>query len=339
MSRIRVRVGGATRELKTVTLDDGVVRMIDQRALPFDLKILEARTVEEVARAIEAMAVRGAPAIGAAAAYGLALAEAQGLDLERAATRLRTTRPTGHDLFAAIEFVLARVGDGGTARDAALAYAREDEERCLAIGRHGKRLIKDGTRILTHCNAGALAAVDHGTALAPMRAARDAGVDFFVYVSETRPRLQGSRLTAWELEQEGIDHAIVVDSACGLLIQRGEVDLVLVGADRIAANGDTANKIGTYPKAVVAKANRVPFYVAAPLTTVDWGARSGRAIPIEERDESEVLLVDGTPIAPKGSRARNFAFDITPARYITGFVTDRGILRPAELRGLRPKAR
>ncbi|OGS51217.1 MAG: S-methyl-5-thioribose-1-phosphate isomerase [Euryarchaeota archaeon RBG_16_68_12] len=336
---MRVRIDGATRELKTVWLEGDVVRMIDQRALPFDLRILDARDLEEVATAIEAMAVRGAPAIGAAAAYGLALAEARGMELERGATRLRRTRPTGHDLFAAIDFVLERVRAGVTAREAALAYAREDEERCLAIGRHGRRLIKPGMRILTHCNAGALAAVDHGTAMAPMRAARDAGVEFFVYVSETRPRLQGSRLTAWELQQEGIDHAIVVDSACGFLIQRGEVDLVLVGADRIAANGDTANKVGTYPKAVVAKANRVPFYVAAPLTTVDFGARSGRAIPIEERDESEVLLVDGTPVAPKGSHARNFAFDVTPARYVTGFVTDRGILTPAELRALRRKRR
>ena len=329
--------GGESRELKTVWLDGDVVRMIDQRALPFELRVLEARNPDEVARAIESMAVRGAPAIGATAAYGLALAEAQGLNLERVAIRLRMTRPTGHDLFAAIDFVLGRVRDGGTAREAAEAYAREDEERCLAIGRHGKRLIKDGTRILTHCNAGALATVDHGTVLAPMRAARAAGVDFFVYVSETRPRLQGSRLTAWELQQEGIDHAIVVDSACGYLMQRGEVDLVLVGADRIAANGDTANKIGTYPKAVVAKANRVPFYVAAPMTTVDFGARSGRSIPIEERDEAEVLTMNGVPVAPEGSHARNFAFDVTPARYVTGFVTDRGILTPSELRALRPK--
>jgi translation initiation factor eIF-2B subunit alpha/methylthioribose-1-phosphate isomerase len=337
VSPLRVSAGGGPRELKTVWLDGNVVKMIDQRALPFELRILEARNPDEVARAIESMAVRGAPAIGATAAYGLALAEAQGLNLERVAIRLRMTRPTGHDLFAAIDFVLGRVRDGGTAREAAEAYAREDEERCLAIGRHGKRLIKDGTRILTHCNAGALATVDHGTVLSPMRAARAAGVDFFVYVSETRPRLQGSRLTAWELQQEGIDHAIVVDSACGLLMQRGEVDLVLVGADRIAANGDTANKIGTYPKAVVAKANRVPFYVAAPMTTVDFGARSGRSIPIEERDEAEVLTMNGAPTAPEGSHARNFAFDVTPARYITGFVTDRGILTPSGLRGLRPK--
>ena len=291
--------------------------------------------MEEVATAIESMAVRGAPAIGATAAYGLALAEATGTDLGRAARRLRATRRTGQDLFAGIDFVLREVADGGTAREAAEAYAREDEERCLAIGRHGKRLIKGGMRILTHCNAGALATVDHGTVMAPLAAAHRAGVDFFVWVSETRPRLQGARLTAWELRNEGIDHAVVVDSASGLLLQRGEVDLVLVGADRIAANGDTANKVGTYPKAVLAKAHRVPFYVAAPMTTVDFGARNGRAIPIEERAESEVLEINGAPIAPAGTRARNFAFDVTPARYVTGFVTDRGILRPADLRAQR----
>ena len=320
-------------------LEGDVVRLVDQRALPHELTILELRDVEDVARAIETMAVRGAPAIGAAAAYGLALAEARGADLERAATRLRRTRPTGQDLFSAIDRVLRDVAAGGTAREAAEAFAREDEERCRAIGRHGKRLIKDGARVLTHCNAGALATVDVGTVMAPLRAAREAGREFFVYVSETRPRLQGSRLTAWELGQEGIDHAIVVDAAAGLLLQRGEVDLVLVGADRIAANGDTANKIGTYPKAVLAKAHGVPFYVAAPMTTVDFGARNGRSIPIEERPEDEVLEVAGVRVAPKGSHARNFAFDVTPARYITGFVTDAGVLKPADLRKPRAKKR
>ena len=313
-------------------LEGESVRLVDQRLLPNELKILDLRDVEDVARAIETMAVRGAPAIGAAAAYGLALAEIRGTDLRRAADRLRRTRPTGQDLFAAIDRVMQAVAAGGSARGAAEAYAMEAETMCRAIGRHGKRLIKEGMRILTHCNAGALATVDVGTVMAPLRAARDAGRRFFVYASETRPRLQGSRLTAWELDQEGIDHAVVVDGAAGLLLQRGEVDLVLVGADRIAANGDTANKIGTYPKAVLAKAHRVPFYVAAPMTTVDFGARNGRAIPIEERAEDEVLEIAGVRVAPKGTRARNFAFDVTPARYITGFVTDLGILKAAELR-------
>jgi len=330
-----VIVDGSPRELKTVWLEDDVVKMIDQRALPHDLRVLELRDVEDVARAIETMTIRGAPAIGAAAAYGLALAEARGTDLRRAADRLRRTRPTGQDLFSAIDRVMRAVEGGSSAREGAEALAREDEERCRAIGRHGKRLIKEGMRILTHCNAGALATVDVGTVMAPLRAARDAGREFFVYVSETRPRLQGARLTAWELGQEGIDHAVVVDGAAGLLLQRGEVDLVLVGADRIAANGDTANKIGTYPKAVLAKAHGVPFYVAAPMTTVDWGARNGRAIPIEERPEEEILEVDGVRIAPKGTRARNFAFDVTPARFITGFITELGILKPADLRKRR----
>jgi S-methyl-5-thioribose-1-phosphate isomerase len=332
-------VDGTPRDLRTVWLEGDAVRMIDQRALPSEVKILELREVEDVARAIEGMAIRGAPAIGGAAAYGLALAEIRGMDLDRAAARLRRTRPTGHDLFAAIERVLRAVADGKTAREAADALVREDVERCRAIGRHGKRLVKEGMRILTHCNAGALATVDIGTVMAPLRAAREAGREFFVYVSETRPYLQGSRLTAWELGNEGIDHAIVVDSAAGLLLQRNEVDLVLVGADRIAANGDTANKIGTYPKAVLAKAHGVPFYVAAPMTTVDFGARNGRAIPIEERPEDEVLSVAGVPVAPKGSRARNFAFDVTPARFITAFITDLGVLKPADLRSRRPKRR
>ena len=235
--------------------------------------------------------------------------------------------------------MLRDVEGGTTARDAATAYAREDVERCRAIGRAGKRLIKEGMKVLTHCNAGALATVDVGTVMAPLRAAKEAGVEFFVYASETRPYLQGSRLTAWELLNEGIEHAIIVDAAAGHLLQRGEVDLVLVGADRIAANGDTANKIGTYPKAVLAKAHGVPFYVAAPMSTVDWGARNGRAIPIEERSEDEVLTAAGVPVAPKGSRARNFAFDVTPARYITGFVTDAGVLKPADLRKRRAKKR
>jgi len=315
------------------------VKLIDQRALPATFQILEARTVEDVARAIEDMAVRGAPAIGATAAYGLSLAESKGLDLKAASARLRKTRPTGQNLFVAIDYVLSEVDDGLTAREAAEAFVTEEIDRCLAIGRHGKRLIRDGMSILTHCNAGALATVDHGTVNAPLVAAHRAGRAFHVYVSETRPLLQGARLTAWEFAQEGIDHTIVVDSAAGLLLQRGEVDLVLVGADRIAANGDTGNKIGTYAKAVLAKAHGVPFYVAAPLTTVDFGARSGRAIPIEERDPNEVLTMAGTLVAAPGSRARNFAFDVTPARYVTGFITEKGILKPAGLRAHRPTRR
>jgi translation initiation factor eIF-2B subunit alpha/methylthioribose-1-phosphate isomerase len=198
--------------------------------------------------------------------------------------------------------------------------------------------VKDGSRILTHCNAGALACVDIGTVTAPLRAARARGRRFLVYVDETRPRLQGTRLTAWELAQEGIDHVVIADNAAGLLMQRGQVDLVLVGADRIAANGDFANKIGTYEKAVVAKENGVPFFVCAPTSTFDFALRSGKEIPIENRSEDEVLFLAGTRLAPEGTRALNPAFDVTPARYVTGFVTERGIVRPSQLSSLRAKA-
>jgi translation initiation factor eIF-2B subunit alpha/methylthioribose-1-phosphate isomerase len=217
-----------------------------------------------------------------------------------------------------------------------MAYADMDVERCRKIGEHGERLVKEGSRILTHCNAGALACVDIGTATAPMRFAHAKGRRFLVYVDETRPRLQGSRLTAWELAQEGIEHLVIADNAAGLLMQRGEVDLVLVGADRIAANGDVANKVGTYEKAVVAKENRIPVYVAAPTSTFDFGLRSGREIPIETRGEDEVLSLAGTRIAPEGTRAFNPAFDVTPARYVTAFITERGIVKPADVGKLRP---
>ncbi|OGS47310.1 MAG: S-methyl-5-thioribose-1-phosphate isomerase [Euryarchaeota archaeon RBG_16_67_27] len=331
---MRVRVDGEVRDVRTVWLDDGIVKLIDQRALPFEFRIHEARTVEEVAEAIEDMVVRGAPAIGATAAYGLALAAINGDDVKAAADRLRRTRPTGHDLFHAIDVVLRGIRAGSSPTDAAESYAKDDIARCRAIGRHGAKLIKNRARILTHCNAGALAAVDYGTVMAPLRVAKDAGRRFFVYVSETRPRFQGSRLTAWELAQEGIEHAIIADGASGHFLSRGEVDLVLVGADRIAANGDTANKIGTYEKAVVAKENGVPFYVAAPTSTFDLSLASGAKIPIEERSPQEILHLEGRPTAPKESPARNPAFDVTPARYITGFVTDAGILRPSQLRAL-----
>jgi len=331
---VRVRVDGEVRDVRTVWLDDGIVKLIDQRALPFEFRIHEARTVEEVAEAIEDMVVRGAPAIGATAAYGLALAAINGDDVKAAADRLRRTRPTGHDLFHAIDVVLRGIRAGSSPTDAAESYAKDDIARCRAIGRHGAKLIKNRARILTHCNAGALAAVDYGTVMAPLRVAKDAGRRFFVYVSETRPRFQGSRLTAWELAQEGIEHAIIADGASGHFLSRGEVDLVLVGADRIAANGDTANKIGTYEKAVVAKENGVPFYVAAPTSTFDLSLASGAKIPIEERSPQEILHLEGRPTAPKESPARNPAFDVTPARYIMGFVTDAGILRPSQLRAL-----
>ncbi len=326
---------GTRRDLRTVWFEDGVVKLLDQRYLPFELRIHEAHGLEELAVAIEDMVVRGAPAIGAAAAYGMAQARMQGVGAREAADRLRRTRPTGHDLFYALEYMSKALDADEDPVAAAERYAQEDVDRCRQIGIHGAKLIKNGMRILTHCNAGALATVDYGTAMAPLRVAKEAGRKFFVYVSETRPRLQGARLTAWELLQEGIDHAIVPDGAAGHFMSRGEVDLVLVGADRIAANGDTANKIGTYMKAVVAKENRVPFYVAAPTSTIDMDLPNGGKIPIEERSPQEVLQFLGTPVAPKESPARNPAFDVTPAKYITGIITEQGILRPSELR--RPR--
>ena len=329
---MHVTIEGVPRELKTVWLEDGMVKLIDQRYLPFDVRVYEAKTYEDVAVAIEDMVVRGAPAIGATAAYGMAQAGEQGLDLKIVADRFRKTRPTGQDLFYAIDTMMAAAAGGQDLLAAAERYARDDIERCRKIGEHGAKLIRNGTRILTHCNAGALAAVDYGTAMAPMRVAKEQGRRFFVYVDETRPRLQGARLTAWELLEAGIEHAIITDGAAGLFLGRGEIDLVLVGADRIAANGDTANKIGTYGKAVVAKENGVPFYVAAPTSTIDTTLASGAKIPIEERSPQEVLHLDGHPIAPKESPARNPAFDVTPAKYITGIITERGILKPSQLR-------
>ncbi len=329
---MRVNLEGTPQDLRTVWFEGGAVKLLDQRFLPFEIRIWEAHGLEELAVAIEDMVVRGAPAIGAAAAYGLAQARLQGADVQEAANRLRKTRPTGHDLFHALEFMTKAIEAGEAPLAAAERYAQADVDRCRAIGVHGAKLIRNGTRVLTHCNAGALATVDYGTALAPLRVAKEKGRRFFVYVSETRPRLQGARLTAWELVQEGIDHAILPDSAAGHFLNRGEIDLVLVGADRIAANGDTANKIGTYMKAVVAKENGVPFYVAAPSSTVDFGIPTGAKIPIEERSPQEVLQFAGTPVAPKESPARNPAFDVTPAKYITGIITELGILRPAELR-------
>jgi len=335
---VRVTLDGAPRELRTVWLEDGLVKLIDQRYLPFDLRVYEAKTVEEVAVAIEDMVVRGAPAIGATAAYGMAQAHLQGLELKGVADRFRRTRPTGQDLFFAIDYMTKAAGGGEDLVAAAERYANEHVQRCRKIGEHGAKLIRNGTRILTHCNAGALATVDYGTVMAPMRVAKEEGRRFFVYVDETRPRLQGARLTAWELLQEGIEHAIITDGAAGHFLGRGEVDLVLIGADRIAANGDTANKIGTYSKAVVAKENGVPFYVAAPTSTIDFDLPTGEKIPIEERSPQEVLHLDGQPIAPKESPARNPAFDVTPAKYITGFITEAGILKPARLGSLRSAA-
>lgn len=308
-------------------MENGVVKAIDQRALPHRFEIVEIDNSEALAEAISDMTIRGAPSIGAAAAYGMALAAIRGEDMEDAADRMRSTRPTAHDLFYAVNLMLS---ERERLPGAADEYSDSIVARCKSIGEHGLDLIRDGSKILTHCNAGALATVDFGTALAPMRLARRAGKEFFVYVDETRPRLQGAKLTAWELLNEGIDHAIISDNASGHYI-RADVDVVIVGADRIAGNGDFANKIGTYEKAVLARENGVPFYVAAPISTFDSSLLSGDEIVIEQRSPDEVLILDGVRVAPEGSDALNPAFDMTPSRYVSGFITEVGLLKPDEL--------
>ena len=291
---------------------DGMLKLIDQRKLPFQLKIFDADSVEKVAYAIKKMVVRGAPAIGCAAAYGMVL----GKDKEKAARILKRTRPTAHDLFYAIDYMM----EHGCTLEAANNYVESIIQKCKKIGEIGARLIKEGDKILTHCNAGALATVDWGTALAPLRMAKDKNI--FVWVDETRPRLQGL-LTAWELEQEGIEHALIVDNAAGYYMREGQIDMVIVGADRIALNYDVANKIGTYEKAVLAKENDIPFYVAAPMSTFDKSIKNGGQIKIEERDSIEITKI--FDYLPK--KVKNPAFDVTPAEYITGIITEKGIIK------------
>ena len=310
----------------------GALALLDQRKLPARTVVRRLRTESAVAEAIRTMVVRGAPAIGVAAAYGMALASRRpGGDPARAAAILRATRPTAVDLSVGIGVVQRAWESGADPLEAAHAYRRRVVEECHRIGLAGAPLLRRAHGVLTHCNAGALATVEWGTALAPIRVARSRGADLFVYVDETRPWLQGSRLTAWELARERIPHAVIADNAAGHYLRTGQVDAVIVGADRIARNGDFANKIGTYEKAVVAHENGVPVYVAAPWTTFDLRRATGRSIPVEERDPLEVLEVEGRRIAPRQSRARNPAFDVTPARYVTAFVTPDGVVRPDDL--------
>ncbi len=332
--------------MRTVEYVDGAVRLIDQTRLPEKLEYITCRRLEEVAHAIRSMQVRGAPAIGATAAFGLALVGDQSrasdpaawlAEVERAAEVLRATRPTAVNLSWALERCLeaarAAAPQGVEPAKAALRacaqqLADEDARANRQMGQLGSALVPPGARVLTHCNAGALATVEFGTALGVIRAAHEAGKRVHVFVDETRPFLQGARLTAWELEQEGIPYTLITDNMAGHFLARGEVDLVVVGADRIAANGDVANKIGTYTLAVLCKENGVPFYVAAPLSTIDLSIPNGAAIPIEERSSDEVTRIQGLRIAPPGARAAHPAFDVTPARYVTAIITERGIARP-----------
>ncbi len=318
---MRINVNGETKEMRAVWFEDGIVKLIDQRMLPAKFEIYEAKSTEDVAYAIKEMVVRGAPAIGITAAYGMAQAWLNKWNIEEVFEKLRNTRPTAHDLFFALKRMKEAIESGEDAVKKAEDYAEDIIGRCEKIGEHGEKLIQDGYRILTHCNAGALAVGDWGTATAPIRKAHRKGKRIFVWVDETRPRLQGARLTAWEMVQEGIEHAVIADNAAGYFMRKGEVDMVIVGADRITSNGDVANKIGTYEKAVVAHENGIPFYVAAPISTFDFSLNTGDEIPIEERREDEVLFCRECRIAPKESRARNPAFDVTPARYITGIIT------------------
>lgn len=317
--------------MRALWFEDGALKAIDQTLLPAELSVLSLTTVDALAAAIRTLAIRGAPCLGVAGAYGMVLGHrTPGMTSQRTAEMLRSTRPTAHDLFVGIDRVKAVWDRGGDTLAAAEAYRREVVEECHAIGTAGAPLVREGYRVLTHCNAGALATVEWGTALAPIRVAYREGRDPFVWVDETRPLLQGSRLTAWELDQEGIRHAVIVDNAAGHFIHRGEVDLAVVGADRITTGGDFANKIGTYEKAVLAHENGVPFYVAAPWSTFDPTRETGGEIPVEERGGDEVSVL-GRRLSPQGSAARNPAFDVTPARYVTGFITPEGVVRPRDL--------
>ncbi len=327
------------KPVRALWYEPGTLHVIDQRALPLRTRVLALRRVKQVAEAIRTLTVRGAPTIGVAGAYGMAIAAHEGLPVARSAKLLASTRPTAHDLFVGIDLV-RRAWERGEDPDAAAdRYRAAVVEECHQIGEVGAPLLRRASKVLTHCNAGALATVEWGTALAPIRVARERGANLFVWVDETRPLLQGSRLTAWELAQEGIPYAVIVDNAAGHFMRSGEVDAVIVGADRIARNGDFANKVGTYEKAVVAHENGVPFYVAAPWSTFDAGRPTGRSIPVEERSPEEVVSFGARPTAPSQSPARNPAFDVTPARYVTAFITPAGVVRPTGLAGLLRRAR
>ena len=366
---MNVTSSGTTRHHRTVTFDERTNRvlLIEQRLLPHEFKIISTPDFCATADAIRDMVVRGAGAIGATAAYGLAQGARAflGKNLKVFAKHINVVfdtinaaRPTAVDPVNAMLQVRRQMATGtsvGEQQALALAaaeeFAHEDVEHCRAIGRHGVKLIRNGMRVLTHCNAGWLAFVDVGSATAPMYAAHEAGRKFHVYCDETRPRSQGATLTAWELSQQGISHQVIADNAAGLLFSRGEIDLVIVGSDRtLGRTGEVANKIGTYTKAVLAKRHGVPFYVAIPLSTIDWTLSSGRSIPIEERDGSEVLGAWGVITDPKsnaksakpgrrtyvrvanpGSTAFNPGFDVTPPELITGIITPAGILKPGEL--------
>jgi methylthioribose-1-phosphate isomerase len=356
---MNVTVRGRTQHFRTVAFDSAgnSVLLIEQRLLPHEFKVIATRNFRETARAITDMVVRGAGAIGATAAYGLAQGALafRGGDLKKFSAHvkavyqtLKAARATAVDPVNAMDDVRREMARGGTVAEqqslalaAAEEFAGEDVRHCDAIGKHGVKLIRNGMKILTHCNAGWLAFVDIGSATAPLYAAQAQGKKFHVFCDETRPRSQGATLTAWELAQQKISHEVIADNAAGHLMQRGEIDLVIVGSDRtLGRTGEVANKIGTYTKAVLAARHRIPFYVAIPLSTIDWKLKRGFDIPIEERHEHEVLGAWGTNsqgrrefirVANPTSGARNPGFDVTPAELITGIITPAGIFKPKEL--------
>ena len=353
-----MRVAGEPRRTIWPAAGDSHVEIIDQTRLPHEFVVAPLRDLEDAARAIRSMQVRGAPLIGVTAAYGLALAlrgDPSDAGLERACETLLATRPTAVNLRWALEAQRRCVAGLPPAERAEAAWRRagqladEDVALCRAIGEHGAKLLEAAApsgaplQVLTHCNAGWLATVDWGTALAPLYVAQERGIPLHVWVDETRPRNQGASLTAWELGQQGIDHTVIADNAGGHLMRSGRVDVCITGADRVTGSGDVCNKIGTYLKALAARDNDLPFYVAIPYSTVDWSLEDGAAIPIEERDAREVGRVsgrtaDGTiaevEILPAGSAAANPAFDVTPARLVSALITERGVC-PASREGLR----
>lgn len=322
--------------VETIQWTDGGVVMIDQTRLPKEQVFVTCRNYREVAEAIRSMIIRGAPAIGVAAAMGIALGVGEGADFDTVCETLAKTRPTAVNLFWAIDRMRALHAQlEGEARAAILAgmiaeaqqIKLEDVAICEAIGRNGADLVPHGKTVLTHCNAGALATAGYGTALGVIRAAVSAGKKIDVFADETRPFLQGARLTAWELQQDGIPTTLITDNMAGHFLRSGRIGCVVVGADRIASNGDVANKIGTYSVAVLAKENNVPFYVAAPISTFDLTLDSGDEIPIEQRSAAEVTHVFGVPVAPEGIAVQNPAFDVTPARYVTAIISEHGVAR------------
>lgn len=305
--------------------DGGVLKLLDQRLLPRQETWIDCRTATDVADAIRTMVVRGAPAIGVSAAFGMAMAKKNGEDVQVAAKTLKDSRPTAVNLAWAVDRMLSYEGDWTAEAE---RINEEDLEACKTMGRYGAELLGSSATVLTHCNAGALATAGYGTALGVIRAAVESGKRIAVFADETRPYLQGARLTAWELQQDGIDVTLITDNMSGHFFQQGKFDAVVVGADRIAINGDAANKIGTYTVAVLAHAHGVPFYVAAPVSTIDPRCPNGAAIPIEERSAAEVVEIFGARVAPEGIAVRHPAFDVTPARLITAIITERGVLHP-----------